>query len=293
MRFQPQPVGPTRASLGEGPVWDAARGRLIWVDILGERLIETELATGDAASRPLGGNPGCAVLEEGGDWVVAIDTALWRLPRRGGEGAKLAELPSAGGRLRFNDGKVDPAGRLWIGTMDREEREALGSLYRFDAAAGAFVETQAEVTVSNGLGWSPCGQWMYYIDSPRRAVWRYGFDLATGEIGARTTVAEFDASMGFPDGMAVDADGRLWVAFWGGAAVRCLDPVDGRTLEEIPFPVSKVTSCAFGGPGLDDLLVTTASVDVDRDAEPLAGALFRVPSVSLGMQMSKISLGKQ
>lgn len=253
-------------------MWDAAMRKLLWVDIKSDRLHLTDPEGGSGGTIAVPGHPGCVVVDQSGSLLAAVEHRLLRIPPGGGGLESLCELEDDP-RLRFNDGKCDPAGRLWVGTMDRREEEPLGCLYRV-SDGGAIAAMQRGVTVSNGLGWSPAGDRMYYIDSPTRRVWAYDFDMASGEIGGRRVLAVFGETDGFPDGMAVDEEGCLWVAFWGGAKLLRIHPADGRVLQQIDFPASKVTSCAFGGEHLDQLFVTTARVGLDDEEEPLAGRLF-------------------
>ena len=185
-----------------------------------------------------------------------------------------------GSGLRFNDGKCDPSGRFWVGSMDRKEKNKLGSLYSWNSIEG-LVNREQGVTVSNGMGWSPDNSLFYYIDSPTREVSVYDFDLSTGSINNKRRFISFSEEDGFPDGMTIDNEGRLWIAFWGGSKIMCVNP-DSKAIEEVvSFPVSKITSCAFGGEKMDKLFITSAKVQVNEKNEPMAGKTF---VVSLGVQ---------
>jgi sugar lactone lactonase YvrE len=188
----------------------------------------------------------------------------------------VAELDEPPG-TQLNDGKADPQGRFWAGTKHLEGEHAIGSLYRL-GRDGRAVRVLDGLTVSNGLGWSPDGATMYHVDSPTRRVDAYAFDPATGAVEGRRELVSFPPDAGLPDGLTVDEDGHLWVAFWGGGALRRVAP-DGRVVEEIAMPASLVTSCAFGGEDGGDLFVTSARVgltDAELRDRPLAGAVFRL-----------------
>ena len=177
---------------------------------------------------------------------------------------------------RFNDGKVDRDGRFWAGTMDDTEQAAVGTLYRLEDINGSTIIDQG-YGVTNGPAFSPSGDWMYHTDSVRRRIYR--FPLAPdGTVGAREIFLHFSAQEGYPDGMTVDAEGCLWVAFWDGWAVRRFGP-DAALLDTIEVPVQRPTSIAFGGPDLDRMYITSARVGLDETAlavQPYAGALFMV-----------------
>jgi sugar lactone lactonase YvrE len=193
-----------------------------------------------------------------------------------------APLEADDRETRFNDGKVDPAGRFWAGTMRYAGDRPVGSLYRLDPD-GSVRRVLGELSISNGLDWSPDGRTMYLIDTPTGRVDGFDYDPESGAIANRRPVVVVPADQGYPDGMTVDAEGCLWVALWDGWAVQRYDP-EGRLAMRCEMPVSQVSSCAFGGPGLDELYVTTASEDFTperRVREPLAGGLFRLrPGVS-------------
>ncbi|HTI30100.1 MAG TPA: SMP-30/gluconolactonase/LRE family protein, partial [Methylomirabilota bacterium] len=209
-----------------------------------------------------------------GGFVAALQDGFWVVGD--GPAARIAAIPEAGPGLRFNDGKCDPAGRFWAGTMTYDAALGAGALYRLDPDGQARMVLD-EVTISNGLAWSLDGGTMYFIDTPTQRVDAFSFDGVTGEIGDRRPEIHLPPEAGAPDGMTIDAEGGLWIALWGGAAVHRY--LDGRLDQVIELPVSQPTSCCFGGASLDELYVTSAREGLSAPrlrAEPLAGALFRV-----------------
>ena len=178
---------------------------------------------------------------------------------------------------RFNDGKCDPAGRFWAGTMRIDESSNSGSLYSLDAKHNVTKRLGNDIGVSNGIVWSSDSKRMYFIDSPVRRIYGFDFELATGEILNQSIVMQTPEELGYPDGMAIDESDKLWVAFWGGWCVAQICPTDGKLLSKISVPVEKVTACSFGGAKLDELLITTASVGLSaeqKSQQPQAGDLF-------------------
>lgn len=265
---------PAGAELGERPVWDAAAGSLIWVNILAGHLHRYRPGAGDEVVHIAGVAVGAAGLRAGGGYVLAAADGFRLVGADGTPDGDPVRPPGMAGDIRFNDGACDPAGRFWGGTVARDRRPGAGALYRLDADGG--IATMLEdVTESNGLGWSPDGGTFYYIDSgePRPRIRAFPCDLAAGTLGPRRDLVQPPAEHGTPDGLTVDADGCLWVAFWGGHAVRRYSP-GGELLAELPVPVSQPSCPAFGGPDLEDLYVTTAwenMTQAQRAAEPLAG----------------------
>jgi sugar lactone lactonase YvrE len=267
------------ARLGEGPVWDASINRLVWVDILASRLNVTDVQTGetDVIEMPL--HVGAVALRASGGYVAALQNGFWVIDD--GNVEPLALLTESRPDLRFNDGKCDPAGRFWAGTMAYDESPEAGALYRLDGD-GQVRRMLGGLSVSNGLAWSADGQTMFFIDSPTRRIDAFAVEPTTGEIANRRPVVQLGLEGGYPDGMTIDAEGGLWVALWRGSAVqRYLDGVLDAVIE---LPVSLPTSCAFGGADLDELYITSASealTAAERAEQPLAGAVFRVrPGVS-------------
>ncbi len=176
---------------------------------------------------------------------------------------------------RMNDAACDPGGRLWAGTMAFDFAPAAASLYRVDTD-GSWTRVLADVTISNGIGWSPAGDVMYFIDTPTYGVDRFRFDPDSGDISERERLITLPEDGGMPDGLTVDAEGGIWVALFGGAAVRRFHP-DGAAWGRIELPVSQVTSVCFGGATLEDLYITSAAAGLDAPTlaqQPLAGATF-------------------
>ena len=269
-----------KARLGEGAVWDAARRLLYWVDIEGHELHAFDPARGRDVSFALGDSVGTVVPRAKGGVALTLGRAFAALDLETRRLRVLAEPEEEKVRLgnRFNDGKCDPRGRFWAGTMALSEAAAVGGLYRLDPD-GSVRRMLESVTISNGIAWSADAHLMYYIDTPTREVAVFDYDDATGAIANRRVAVRFPARHGWPDGMTMDAEGMLWIAEWDGGCVSCWDPGKGRLARRIKLPVRRVTSCAFGGPGIDELYVTTAWSRLDpaqRRAQPLAGGLFRV-----------------
>jgi sugar lactone lactonase YvrE len=262
------------ATLGEGPRWDAAGRRLLAVDIEGRTLHRIDPATGEDRPLELGQRIGVAVPVEGGGLLLALARLLAVLDEAANRMDPVAALPH-GDDVRTNDGACDPAGRFFVGTMALDERPGGGALYRYSAAAGLEL-VLADVTLSNGIGWSPDGGRMYYVDSPTHRVDVFDYDAATGEPDGRRPFATVAPEDGTPDGLAVDGEGGVWVALYGGGAVRRYD-ADGRLDRIVQVPATNVTSCCFGGDDGRSLFVTTARQGLSPaqlEREPDAGSVF-------------------
>jgi sugar lactone lactonase YvrE len=283
-----EPVGDVAAVLGEGPYWRPEDDALLWVDVARGHLHMTRVQLGETITIELD-TVSAAFPAVGGGLVTAGGHRLMLRATRPGEGWAgriIAEAPARDG-VRFNDASVDPAGRVWVGSMDIKEKEPLGTLYRLDSG-GTLTPVVKGATVSNGIGWSPDGTRMYYNDSPTRRIDMFDYDQATGEAYQGRMFADLSGADGFPDGLTVDADGYVWVAMFAGGALRRFTPA-GHQDAVIPLPVSQPTSCAFGGPGMADLFVTTAYRDLSetqRAAEPLAGRLLRLRPGPVGLPSS-------
>jgi sugar lactone lactonase YvrE len=262
------------ATLGEGPRWDPA-GHLYWVDIVAPALHVYDPAADTDRVMPVDRYLGAVVLRASRGLAAAVREGFAALDPTTGAVDLLAAVQASDSGLRMNDGNCDPQGRFWAGSMALDERPGAGSLYRLDPD-GSVVRMLSDVTISNGIGWSPDASTMYYIDTPTRRVDAFSFDSDEGTIRDRRPIVALPPGPGSPDGMTVDADGCLWVALYGGSAVHRYTP-DGRLDAVVPVPATATTCCAFGGPQLDVLYITTAAKGTPPGAaEPHAGGLFAV-----------------
>ncbi|HMO58075.1 MAG TPA: SMP-30/gluconolactonase/LRE family protein [Roseiflexaceae bacterium] len=266
------------ATLAEGPVWDIAAQRLYWVDILEHRVHTFDPQHGTQQVFDIGQYVGAAVPRRSGGLILAIQHGFAHLDLASGTITQLVDVEADLPDNRFNDGKCDPAGRFWAGTMSLSGRQGAGSLYRFDPDQTVH-RMVSDVSISNGLAWKSDLTTMYYIDTPTLTVTALDYDHARGAVANRRVVITIPDGQGGPDGMTIDAEGMLWVAHWGGSCVTRWDPAQGRLLQQFDIPAAQVTSCCFGGPGLDELYITTASYGLSaeaRAAQPAAGGIFRV-----------------
>jgi len=268
-------VGDVVADLGEGPCWDPAGGTLYWVDISAGRLHRTVPASGATTTCELGPPVSLVLPTVGGGVLIARRNRLTVLAEDGTERA-VAET-AARPDIRFNDGATDPQGRVWVGSMCTDEASPIGTLYRLEHH-GTLASVLPGVTISNGLGWSPDGGTLYYVDSPTKRIDVLDFTPATGQVSGRRAFADLASASGVPDGLTVDAEGGVWVAVNGSGALHRYAP-DGRLDQVVSLPVTHPTSVAFGGPDLGDLYVTTAREPLspaEREEQPLAGRLMRL-----------------
>jgi sugar lactone lactonase YvrE len=258
---------------GEGPCWDPAGERMLVVDMLAGAVVDLSSVTSPA--RYSVGSPVAAVVRPraGGGFIVATEHGFSLFdsgfrPLR--ELASVLDDPA----IRLNEGGCDPAGRFFCGTMAYDATPGAASLYRVSPDGTATVAFGG-ATISNGLQWSLDGSLAYYVDTPTHRVDVFDYSVADGTFSERRTLADVSGFDGAPDGMTIDADGGLWVAFWGGGAIRRLDPVTGAVTEEVEVPgVTNTSACAFGGASLDTLYITTSRQHLDDDAEPQAGSVF-------------------
>jgi sugar lactone lactonase YvrE len=268
-------VVPARTELGEGPCWDPIRSVLWWVDITAGLVHRHEPGGVPDAVIDVRSPVGAVLRRRGGGLVVALADHLAALDPDTGAIEPLLDLGAMAGR-RSNDAKVDPAGRLWVGRMAADATPGAGTLVRIDPDRSVTPSLDG-LTIPNGLDWSPDGRTMYFVDSAWGEVRAYPFDPSIGLMGEGRPLVRLGGDGALPDGLTVDGEGFLWVAVWGGGCVARVAP-DGSIAGRVVLPATQVTSCAFGGPELDDLYVTTARerFTAEDDArEPLAGGLFR------------------
>ena len=262
-----EPVGSMRCQWGEGPIWwnDA----LYFVDIEGHRVHRYDPADGSERSWDVGQRVGTVVPREGGGLVIAGDQGFSFLDEESGVVTSIADPEADEPDNRFNDGKCAPDGRFFAGTISLVKKPGGAKLYRLDPDLTVH-EAFGPVTNSNGIVWSKGGKTVYYIDTPRKEV--LAFDYEDGHLRNLRSAFSTSHIEASPDGMAIDEEGNLWIAFCHGGCVSCFDPSTGNELHRIPIPCLETTACAFGGPDLADLFVTTGVHKTAKEAH--AGRLF-------------------
>jgi len=272
-----------RAELGEGPVWDAAEACLSFVDVHRQTVHRFDPVGGALRTHKVGQPVGSAIPRRDGGLVLGladgIHLAEW------GEPQTRLIMPIVGAddpTVQLNDAKCDPHGRLWAGSIATDFRPGVSTLYRF-GPQGA-VPVVVGCALANGMGWSPTGEVMYFVDSRARIIAAFDYDIDSGHLSGRRTWLTVPEAAGYADGLAVDADGGVWVAMYLGSAVHRYDP-DGRLTDVVELPVRKVTSVCFGGRDLTDLYVTTARAGLtaaDLIEQPYAGDVFVVSDAGRG-----------
>lgn len=263
-------ISEKKLRLGEGPVWDSRRNRLYYVDIEGREIGCYNPQTGKHTYMRTEKMVGCVVLDEDGNLIAAEEDTLVHIDVCSGERRKIAVFDLPGG-LRFNDGKCDCMGRLWVGTMAIDQNapyaEGCGALYRYENGKADAV--LGEMSIPNGIAFSPDNRIMYHIDTPTRKIDSYAFDAATGILSDKKTAVRIGRP-GNPDGMTIDCEGMLWVALWGGFGIARYDPRTGEELQFVPLPDSNVSCCTFGGEEGNILFITTA-----EDEEGNGGCIYQ------------------
>lgn len=241
--------------VGEGPVWDVQEQSLYFVDIAGRQVHCHEPASGKSRSWDVPGVIGSMALREQGGAIVALADGIYTLDLGSGATQLLARPEGLDPQIQFNDGKVDRRGRFVVGTTDSKAKAPLGCVYVLDTDHGLTV-IDTEITISNGPCWSPDNRTFYFSDSLRNAIYAYDYDIATGRASNRRDFANTQALGGIPDGATVDTEGRMWMAICNGRKVVAFRP-DGSIERIIETPVNLPASVMFGGPGLDQLFVTS------------------------------------
>lgn len=263
------------ASLAEGPVWSLVERVLYWIDINAPSLNRFDPATGRNTVMKLPEAIGCFALARSGGFIAALRSGMWLLDRDGALQTKIADAPYDPATHRYNDGRCDPQGRFWAGSMRQKQDAATGSLDRL-GYDGRITPIVNGLTISNGLAWSPDGRTMYHADTPTQTVHAYDFDPATASISNARVFVKFSAPDDRPDGAAVDSEGCYWIALYNAGAVARIAP-DGRTVARHALSARCPTMCAFGGDDLRTLYVTTASQQRSADELrqfPQSGGIF-------------------
>ncbi|ELU03646.1 hypothetical protein CAPTEDRAFT_91279 [Capitella teleta] len=283
------------STIGEGPHWDEASQCLYFVDIYAKTVLCWDSKTDKVSKHELGeSSVGFIIPRQNGGAVVGVGRKICFLDWLTGKVELIHEVEKDGIGNRFNDGKCDPSGRLWAGTMGFEHSSGVPQLKMgklFSLEEDLKLKTKLdEIDISNGLAWSADHKTMYYIDSIPRKVFAFDFDLESGAISNRRTCVDFgnitDSDLGIPDGMCIDTEEKLWVACFNGSKVVRFDPITGAQMRVIEFPATKITSCCFGGANFDELFVTSCKYGVSEEEfmkeQPMAGSVFRV--IGLGVK---------
>ncbi|MDE2305845.1 MAG: SMP-30/gluconolactonase/LRE family protein [Gammaproteobacteria bacterium] len=247
-----------RCALGESPVWLPETAELLFVDVPAGRWFRYSTSSGALLAREVGEAIGCIAPAVGGGCVAGLRSGIWTIDPDGVKRERLAANPEDTAVSRFNDGRVDPAGRLLIGTIDEPKIRGEAGLYRFDRRG--LQRITGGLMTSNGLAFSPDGRTLYHADTPRFVVYRYDYDPASGAAENRRVFFRIEptaSDRGRPDGAAVDVDGCYWSALYEGGRLHRYDP-DGSLMSVHPLPVRSPTMPAFGGPDLRTLYVTSA-----------------------------------
>jgi sugar lactone lactonase YvrE len=270
--------------LAESPLWDARTQSLLWVDVVAGAIFRHRPETVSTTRTDVGEQVGCiALTREPGTVVAALRSGWHWVDLETGDLQLIAMPEHAHARCRFNDGAVDSAGRFWTGSLEDDEVDPVGKLYRLDGDL-AFKTMDSGFVCSNGIDWSPDARCMYFVDSRRDAIYRYTYDIATGEIGARELFVDTRQLAGIPDGLGVDAGGTLWCAFWDGSAVCAFNP-EGELVETVALPVPRPTSVTFGGSHLTTMYVTTATrglTDSQKSEWPSSGSVLAIKATNAG-----------
>jgi sugar lactone lactonase YvrE len=262
------------AQLGEGPIWHHIEKKLYWIDIEGKKLHIYDPASGKTKTIGTPQKLGTVVPCEKGGVLLALSTGVHWLDPQSDSLVFLHNPETDKPENRLNDGKCDPSGRFWFGSIGKEKQAAL---YRMDLD-GKVTKMLDSVTVSNGIVWTADRKTMYYADSPTRKIFAFDYEDASGNISNRRVAVQIPDSLGYPDGMSIDSEDMLWVGHWEGACVARWNPKNGQMLEQIRLPALQVTACAFTDDDLKTLYITSAKMELSEEKQkkyPQSGGLFK------------------
>lgn len=269
-------VHPHRCLVGEGPVWDPQKQAIYWIDIIDGHIHEYIPAKETFRTICVNQMIGSFAVCKSGGFIGGLKNGVAFIDRETGKTDIFTDPESHLPENRFNEGKCDPQGRFWVGTMAHSFAEGVGSLYLVHKDK-AIIKQIPDVTISNGLAWSADHQTLYYIDTPTWQVAAFRYNPATGDISNKKIAIRIPEEDGWPDGMTTDTEGMLWIAHWDGWRVTRWDPATGKKLLTVSIPAAKVSSVTFGGENFEDLYITTARIGLTEDQikdQPLAGSLF-------------------
>ncbi|XP_043928497.1 regucalcin [Protopterus annectens] len=277
-----------RNKIGESPVWEEKEGTLLYVDIQEKQVKRWDAASGHVQTVNVGAHVGSVVPRKSGGYILALGTRFAFLDWEKKKVTDIISVDQDKANNRFNDGKVDPAGRFFAGTMSMEIRPAeverhQGSLYTLHADHSV-VKHFDQVDISNGLDWSPDHKHFYYVDSLSYRVDVFDYDINSGSICNRRVLYKMEEDEGIPDGMTIDSEGKLWLACYNGGRVIRIDPETGKRIQTVTLPVDKTTSCCFGGKDYSEMYVTSACLGMDDKwmaKQPQAGGIFKITGLGV------------
>lgn len=269
-----------QCTLGEGPLWDHRDQSFYWLDIFAGNIYQFDPATGQTATTHIDQKIGCMTLSDRPGIVLAgLKTGIFEIDLASGSKTCIAMPEANRPNNRFNDGKTDPFGNFWAGTMDEvSNAKEVAALYMISAESNV-TKQLPHLSCSNGLAWSLDHKKFYLIDTGVRSLYAFDFDSSDFSLSNQKLIRKFEDSEGIPDGMTIDTEGKLWIAHWNASKVVRYDPEDGTALMEILLPVTRITSCCFGGSTFHDLYITTAKIGLSEEDlinQPLAGSVFVV-----------------
>lgn len=277
----------SEAKLGEGAFWDYRTQQLYWIDILDNSLHIYNPKTKKNRSLSTASTIGTVVpSKKENEAVIALQDGVYLINTKSGKTRMFSNVEKDVPSNRLNDGKCDPSGRLWVGSMAFNQEKGAAKLYMIDEKGEAVIKKD-KVTISNGIVWSKNNKTMFYIDTPTSEIKAYRYNDSAGTISNERVLVKIDDSLGSPDGMTIDENDNLWVGMWNGNAVLQFDSKTGKLLAKVNVPAHNVTSCAFGGENLDELYITTASIDMsdeEKEKFPLAGSLYKVKTEVKGVK---------
>jgi len=278
-----------KAKLGEGALWNHKTNELYWIDIEGKTLFIYNPKTKENKSYKMPSRIGTVVPYTENEVIVALEDGIYNFNLKSKTQTLFSNIESKLSDNRFNDGKCDPAGNFWVGSMNiKDTKKTTGSLYKI--TKDKKVEQKINnVRISNGIVWTKDGKTMYYIDTPTGKIRAYDYDMEIGDISNERVAVTIPESIGYPDGMTIDEEDMLWVGLWNGNGVGRFNPKTGELISKIEVPAHNVTACAFGGENLDTLYITTARVDMSDDElkeKPLSGSIFKVKPGVRGVKSS-------
>ncbi|MDW5287233.1 SMP-30/gluconolactonase/LRE family protein [Formosa sp. PL04] len=268
----------TEATLGEGAFWNYKTNELLWIDIEGKQLHIYNPISKVNKSIQMPSHIGTVVPIDDIFVLVALADGVYKLNTTTEELHLFTDMSADLQEGRLNDGKCDPSGRFWVGSMHWKQLEGEAKLFKIDSS-GNYQTMIDSVTISNGIVWTSDSKIMYYIDTPTSTIQAFDFNNDTGTISNGRVVVQIPESLGYPDGMTIDEENMLWVGMWNGNAVLRFNPVTGKLMGKVEVPAHNITSCAFGGENLETLFITTARVDMTADElvkYPLSGSVFKV-----------------